>query len=56
MITFLCDDEFGQSCYINAETWEDAQEVADEEGFDLIGEYVETLPGPMWLTYGETMQ
>ena len=56
MITFLCDDRDLKSCFINAETWEEAEEIALEHDYTLIGEYVETLPGPFWLTYGETMQ
>lgn len=56
MIAFLCDDEFGQSCWVNADTWEEAQEYCDQEGWTLIGEYIESQPGPLWLTEGETMQ
>jgi len=56
MKTWLCDDWAGVSVFIEAPNWDAAQDAADEEGLTLIGEYVETQPGPLWLTEGETLQ
>ena len=38
--TFLVDDVLEMSCFVYAETWEEAEQICKEERLDLIGEYV----------------
>lgn len=54
MNTYLFDDRDGLSVYLNAESWAVAERLARDNGLQLVGEYVESHPGPLWLTEGET--
>ena len=54
--TFLFDDALGQSMYIECVDWPAAEQFARDNGLELIGEYIESQPGPLWLTEGETLQ
>lgn len=39
---FLADDVLGQSCYVWAENWEEAEQICAAERFEIVGEYVST--------------
>lgn len=58
--TWLCDDRAGNSVYIQARTWDEAQDKCFGEGLRLLGEHVVITPEqaapPLWLTEGETLQ
>ena len=41
---FLADDIDNQSRYVWADSWEEAHLICDEEGFELVGEYIATYP------------
>lgn len=49
---FLADDVLGQSTFVYADDWEEAEKICKEERLDLVGEYVETKMWwdmPKWL-------
>lgn len=57
MKTYLFDCIYtGESVFIPCGSWDEAELAADEHDLELVGEYVETQPGPLWLTHGETKQ
>lgn len=49
MMTFLFDNEYGESRCGDFTDWEAAEQFADRWGWQLIGEYVGEQPGPLWL-------
>lgn len=42
MKCYLADDLLGQSRYVHADDWDEAEKICDFERYELVGEYVET--------------
>lgn len=53
-MTFVFDA--GDFAYADLPSWEEAEALAAEEGWELLGIRVGSEPGPDWLTEGETIQ
>ena len=50
MKTWLCDCNWsGETRFVWAPNWAEASRICEEEDYTLVGEYVETQPGPDWL-------
>ena len=40
---FLADSRVGETLYVWADNWDDAERLCKEDGDTLLGEYVETI-------------
>lgn len=55
-MNWLADDLTGESVYFTAPSWAAAEDICRDNDWTLVGEYIESQPGPLWLTHGETLQ